>query len=136
MTDKPKYWLTPPELLRSLEKEFGKFEMDPCPYPRPAWYDGLLDEWSDPCFVNPPFLVRDGGPIPKWLRKGVEEWKKGKTIIFLIPAMGYWKVLPDLNFGNVEVRMLGRMKFLGCKTQKVGENPPHDSILLILKGGK
>ena len=37
------YWLTPPELYAQLDAEFH-FDFDPCPYPKPADFDGLTCE--------------------------------------------------------------------------------------------
>ena len=48
------YWITPPELMRALKKEFG-FNFDPCPHPRPKNFDGLTCEWKKSNYVNPPF---------------------------------------------------------------------------------
>ena len=85
---------TPDYLLKDIESEFGKC-FDPCPYKglndallNPE-LDGLKRDWSDLNFVNPPF-----SSIKKWLRKGIEEYKKGKKSIFLITARissKYWE---------------------------------------------
>ena len=34
------YWLTPDDLMKSLNDEFN-FDFDPCPYPKPDDFDGL-----------------------------------------------------------------------------------------------
>jgi hypothetical protein len=73
------YWLTPPELMERLRKEFG-FDFDPCPFPKPEDFDGLEVEWGQSNYVNPPF----NGPT-KWVRKALEEYKKGKKIVFVFP---------------------------------------------------
>jgi len=39
------YWLTPPGLMKSLQLEFD-FNYDPCPFPKPEEYNGLLAEWG------------------------------------------------------------------------------------------
>lgn len=65
------YWLTPPELMEQLQQEFS-FDFDPCPYPKPEDFDGLMVEWGKINYVNPPF----NGPT-KWVRKALEEYKKG-----------------------------------------------------------
>lgn len=39
------YWLTPPDLMESLQLEFN-FDFDPCPYPKPEGFNGLTAEWG------------------------------------------------------------------------------------------
>lgn len=73
------YWLTPPELYEQLDQEFH-FDFDPCPYPRDDFFDGLLVPWGKSNYVNPPF----NGPT-KWVRKSLEEYEKGKKIVFVFP---------------------------------------------------
>ena len=85
---------TPDYLLQDIEREFGKC-FDPCPYgvleialQKPE-LDGLKMEWQDLNFVNPPF-----NSIKKWLRKGIQEYKKGRKSIFLVTARissKYWE---------------------------------------------
>jgi hypothetical protein len=55
ITEGKHYWLTPPELMESLQKEFG-FTFDACPYPRPEGFDGLTADWGGSTYVNPPFF--------------------------------------------------------------------------------
>ena len=82
------YWLTPPELMGELQKEFG-FDFDPCPYPKPDDFDGLTAEWGEVNYVNPPFgtVMRDGKKrgVTAWVRKAIEEHKKGKKVVFVYP---------------------------------------------------
>src|SRR5689334_22153362 len=79
------YWLTPPDLKAQLDAEFGPFDFDPCPYPKPADFDGLTCEWGQRNYVNPPFgsIIHQGkkkGPTA-WMRKAIEEQRKGKFSI-------------------------------------------------------
>ena len=83
-SDGKHYWLTPwdaPEFV-ALKEEFGPFDFDPCPFPLPDGFDGLTCEWGQNNYVNPPFgsIMHQGkkkGPTA-WVRKSIEEWKKGK----------------------------------------------------------
>lgn len=77
------------------------FDFDPCPLERPEW-DGLEREWGQCNFVNPPY-----SEIRKWLKKGVEEMKKGRKSVFLITAKTntkYWFdfVYPHAHFQFIE----------------------------------
>ena len=60
MTYKPRYWLTPPDFYRALDKEFH-FDFDPCPCPRPPSYNSLEVPWGQSNYVNP-----HGGQV-RWL---------------------------------------------------------------------
>lgn len=103
-------WRTPPELYRRLDEEFH-FDFDPCPYPRPAGFDGLNCFWKNSNFVNPPYGAKN---IPKWVKKGVLEAKLGKLSVFLLPAStdDRWFHEWVLPFAR-EIRFIrGRLKFL------------------------
>ncbi len=92
-------WSTPAALFRELDKEFN-FNFDPCPLdldpnrsgkqldlladnsvPQVEKIDGLDAEWGTSTFCNPPY-----SQLYDWLKKGFQEWKKGKTVVFLIPS--------------------------------------------------
>ena len=72
-------WKTPKAVYQVLNSEF-QFDFDPCPV-NPD-FDGLKVEWGKRNFVNPPY----GNEIGKWIKKGYEEYQKGKTVVFLIPS--------------------------------------------------
>jgi hypothetical protein len=84
------YWLTPPELMEQLNKEFN-FDFDPCPYSKPDGFDGLRVSWGSSSYVNPPFgsfIDLDGrkkGPTA-WARKAIEEFKAGKKVVLVYPV--------------------------------------------------
>ena len=117
-------WQTPDEAYNKLNQEFS-FDCDPCPSNPKK--DGLLIEWGQCNFVNPPY----GREIPKWIKKGYEEWKKGKTVVFLIPSRTdttYWH---DYIMKADEIRFIrGRLKFKGAK-----HSAPFPSAIIIFKGG-
>lgn len=79
--DKVGYWITPPEIYKTLDKEFG-FDCDPCPYPRPEGYDGLQEDWGQISYVNPPFTNHY-----RWVNKALQEVDKGKTVVMVYPVM-------------------------------------------------
>lgn len=85
---------TPPEILSAI-KPFGKILLDPCSNAgsivraRVSWTeqdDGLPRSWLIPgtgiVYVNPPY----GEALPTWIRKMIEEAKRGAEIIALVPA--------------------------------------------------
>lgn len=88
------YWLTPKEVYDKLNKEFN-FDFDPCPYPKPDNFDGLVDDWGECSYVNPPFgSIMHQGPNDKkskkkgptaWVRKAMAENDKGKKVVLVYP---------------------------------------------------
>ena len=116
-------WKTPDVLFKELNKEF-QFNDDPCPSYRPPNYDGLLAEWGTRSFVNPPYK-----DIKKWIEKGYNEWRKGKTIVFLIPARTDTKYFHEFIYPYAELRFIkGRLKFNDGKG-----SAPFPSMIAILK---
>ncbi len=82
-------WQTPQELYDGLDKEF-KFDFDPCPA-KPK-FDGLEVDWGKSNFVNPPYgRYKEGKYKGKsgqdlFIKKAIEEHKKGKLVVLLIPV--------------------------------------------------
>ncbi len=98
------YWLTPPDLMHSLQSEFG-FDFDAAPYPRPEGFDGLIVPWGNSNYVNPPF----SGPTA-WVRKAMAESEKGKRVVFIFPI--YKLIHMHLQHPNFkEIRNLGDVRF-------------------------
>lgn len=111
------YWLTPPDLYAQLDAEFH-FDFDPCPYPKPADFDGLTCEWGQRNYVNPPFgsIVHEGkkkGPTA-WMRKAIEEQRKGKLSVVVYPV-DKWVLMMLAATGAKNVRNLGDVKW--CATE-------------------
>jgi hypothetical protein len=105
------YWLTPPDLMDELQLEFP-FDFDPCPYPVPEGFDGLTCEWGRMSYVNPPFgsIMHNGkkkGPTA-WVRKALEEAKKGKGFMFVYPVDKWVLMLLE---AGAKVRNLGDVKW-------------------------
>lgn len=133
------YWLTPPELMKELHEEFG-FDFDPCPYPRPEGFDGLIDDWEGTSvYVNPPFgAVLHQGPDDKkprkkgptfWARKAIKEYKKGKKVVMVYP-IDKW-VLMMLEYVS-EVRNLGDIKWCAIENGKPGVGTGRHVAMFVL----
>ena len=128
-------WQTPPELYNKLNEEFN-FNFDPCPlnHNLELW-DGLKIEWKERNFINPPYSrkLKD-----LFVKKAIEESKKGKLCVLLLPVSTSTKLFHDHILPNKkEIRFLkGRVKFIGVNTfgnlvqNKCGM---HDSMIIILK---
>ena len=117
------YWLTPPELMEQLRKEF-KFDFDPCPYPRPEGFDGLVVEWGQSNYVNPPFK----GPTA-WVRKAIEEFRKGKTVVFVFPVDKWILYLLE---AGAAVRNLGDVKWCATEDGQPGKGTGRHIACFIL----
>jgi len=125
--DKVGYWLTPPELMAVLEAEFH-FDYDACPFPRPAGYDGLKEEWGQRTWCNPPFV----GSLSPWTRKAVLESKKGKMVAIILPITAWIETLME---AGAEFRYMGRVSWCrpdGTRTPR----PRYPSGMFILRGSE
>ncbi len=136
MSDKElkRYWLTPPGLYQKLNDEFN-FNFDPCPCPRPDGYDSIKLDWKNMNYVNPIFRRKDSnneyGPTA-FVRKAIEESKKGKSSFLTLPTQSYINLLLE---AGAELRSLGRVKWLEVDTKEPMKNP--SSITgFYLKGKK
>lgn len=116
-------WKTPKAVYQTLDAEF-QFDHDPCP---PKYkVDGLLSEWGGCNFVNPPY----GNELPKWIEKGFAEWKKGKTVVFLIPSRTDTRWWHDYCMKATEIRFIkGRLKF-----DDQENSAPFPSAIVVFKG--
>jgi site-specific DNA-methyltransferase (adenine-specific) len=120
-------WRTPKILYDELNKEF-KFDFDPCP--ENSKIDGLSIDWGMCNFVNPPYKSNIQSAF---IKKGYEEWKKGKTIVFLIPARTDTKRFHEIILPfSTEIRFIkGRLRFSDYK------NPAtFPSMIVIFRGEK
>lgn len=117
---------TPKDFYDKLNDEFH-FDFDPCPLNHniEEW-DGLKVEWGNVNYVNPPY---DRKSKNAFVLKGIEEHKKGKTVVFLLPVSTSSKLFHDhILPNNPEIRFIrGRIRF------KNNENGTFDSMLVIFK---
>jgi phage N-6-adenine-methyltransferase len=109
-------WATPAPLFAALNREFG-FTLDVCASElnhRCARYftseqDGLTQEWTGVCWMNPPY----GREIGAWIRKAVASAEAGATVVCLIPSRtdtSWWH--DEIIRSGAEVRFLrGRIRF-------------------------
>lgn len=136
------YWLTPPELYAELDAEFH-FDFDPCPYPKPAGFDGLTCEWGQSNYVNPPFgSILHQGPGDKkpkkkgptaWMRKAIEEHKKGKTVVIVYPV-DKWVLMMTEVCGASNIRNLYDIKWRAVEDGSEGKGTGRHIAAFILRG--
>lgn len=125
--DRVGYWLTPPELMAKLQAEFG-FTFDACPYPRPAGFDGLKEEWGTSTWVNPPFEGPRTG-FAGWSRKAIAQNQAGKDIVLIMPVDNWIRLLVE---AGAEIRSLGNHEWVRPDGKR--RKAPRPSLLFILRG--
>ena len=123
-----RFWLIPKEIYGPLDKEFN-FDFDPCPYPFVR--DGIDIEWGKSNWVNPPFRKKDAinehGPTA-FVRKAIEEHKKGKTSVLILPVQSYVNLLLE---AGAELRSVGRVKWIDAKTGKHYPTPSNNALFIL-----
>lgn len=131
-------WATPKEFYEKLNQEFH-FDFDPCPLNEgeiPPEKDGLLIDWGGCNFVNPPYSRK---LKEAFIKKAVQESKKGKVVVMLLPVSTSTAIFHDYVKPNAkEIRFVrGRIAFEGVNTfgKKVGKGsaPMHDSMIVVFK---
>lgn len=132
-------WITPEYFYEPLHAEF-KFDFDPCPIEYGEITpdkDGLLKEWGNCNWVNPPYSVPEK---TAFIMKAIEEMKKGKCSVVLVPVSTSTKLFHDIILPNITepIRFVKRrLKFKGYnKDGKFLTKAPamHDSMVLIFDG--
>lgn len=122
-------WATPQWLFDRLNAEFA-FTLDVCATAEnakcPKFFtkedDGLKQEWSGRCWMNPPY----GREIGKWVQKAFQSASDGATVVCLIPARTDTRWFHKY-CKHGEVRLLaGRLKF-----NDGADSAPFPSALVI-----
>lgn len=129
-------WETPDYIYRPLDLEF-RFDFDPCPINTgeiPEDKDGLLIDWGNSNFVNPPYSRK---LKEAFIKKAISESKKSKLCVCLLPVSTSTKLFHDYILPNISepIRFIrGRVKFKGVNTfGELVENKAgmHDSMIVI-----
>jgi phage N-6-adenine-methyltransferase len=125
-------WGTPQEFFDELNREFD-FTLDVCGDDWNAKVnnfftkddDGLSQPWTGSCWMNPPY----GREIGKWMKKAVESWKQGATVVCLVPARTDTAWWHDYAMQG-QIRFIrGRLKFISIDGVK--NSAPFPSAVVI-----
>lgn len=133
------YWLTPPDLYERLNTRFA-FNFDPCPFPKPADFDGLTRPWGTSSYVNPPFgsILHQGpgdrkpkkkGPTA-WARKAIAERDKGNRVVLVYP-IDKWVLM--LLAAGAKVENLGDVKWLATEDGSTGKGTGRHIAMFVLE---
>lgn len=131
------YWLTPPALYAELHAEFN-FDFDPCPCPKPDDFDGLTCEWGQSNYVNPPFgsVSHEGRKkgITAWIRKAIEEQKKGKLVVLVYPLDKWVLMILETILGDhAEIRNLRDIKWCAIEDGSPGRGTGRHIACFVLR---
>ena len=126
-------WATPDYIYNELNNEFD-FNFDPCPLQHDLnnW-DGLKIEWKERNFINPPYSRKSK---EAFVKKAIEESKKGKLCVMLLPVSTSTKIFHEHILPNKkEIRFIRRrLKFSGYNSKGEYVNNKcgmHDSMIII-----
>jgi phage N-6-adenine-methyltransferase len=127
-------WSTPQEFFDELDVKY-KFTLDVCALSENAKceafftpeIDGLQQEWTGTCWMNPPY----GREISKWVRKAHFEANTGRCkVVALLPARTDTKWFHELILGKYEIEFIkGRLRFSDSKN-----SAPFPSMLVVFEG--
>lgn len=138
-SDGKHYWLTPEPLMKSLQLQFD-FDFDPCPFPKPDGFDGLTCEWGRSNYVNPPFgSIMHQGPNDKkpkkkgmtaWVRKAIDENKKGKRVVMVYPVDKWILMLVQ---AGATISNLGDVKWIATEDGSEGKGTGRHIAQFVLE---
>ena len=94
---------------------------DPCPLDDNPKIDGLKINWKKRNFVNPPYSDK----LP-WIKKAIEEQKKGNTSILLLPLDSSAAWYHDLIIPNAII-----LAFRGRLELDNGKHPRYGSFFAL-----
>lgn len=125
-------WVTPQPFFDRLNRVF-RFDLDVCALPEnakcPHFYDpetnGLSQEWSGVCWMNPPY----GREISRWVEKAYRSAKSnGATVVCLLPARVDTSWWHDYCSKGEVFFVRGRLKFGNSEN-----NAPFPSALVVFR---
>lgn len=124
-------WETPQWLFDRLNDQYH-FELDVCALPENAKcdryftpeQDGLQQEWTGVCWMNPPY----GREIGKWVRKAYESAQAGATVVCLLPARTDTAWWHDYVMHGEITFLRGRLKFGNSKN-----SAPFPSAIVVFR---
>jgi len=113
---------TPDDLYNILDNEFH-FDFDPCP--ENPTFNGLLCNWKQSNFINPPYNQQKA-----WVVKAYLESLNDKICVMLLPARTDTKLFHDFIFKKAqEIRFIkGRLKF-----KQYTNSAPFPSMIVVFK---
>lgn len=127
-------WQTPKGLFDSLDMEFcftGDVAANHDNALSENFYtesdDALKQRWFKVSWCNPPY-----DNISPWVAKAIDQHKKGKTVVMLVPSDTSVKWFKEAFDSCNEVRFIsGRLSFINASTKKPVNGNNKGSVLFI-----
>lgn len=124
-------WATPKDFFDKLDGVFN-FTLDVCALPENAkcekYYspsdNGLMQEWSGICWMNPPY----GREITDWVAKADYTAKQGHTVVALVPVRTDARWFQNYCLGREIHFIKGRLKFGGSAS-----NAPFGCCVVVFR---
>jgi len=124
-------WPTPDYIFSHWNAKFN-FTTDVCALPSNAkcahFYspeiDGLIQEWTGICWMNPPY----GREIGKWIKKAYESSLSGATVVCLIPSRTDTAWWHDYVMKGEIFFIRGRLKFGNAEN-----SAPFPSVIVVFR---
>lgn len=146
-------WATPPYFYQKLTNAYN-FNFDPCPFMHDInKWDALKIEWKERNYINPPYSLK---LKEAFVKKAIEESKKGKLCVMLLPVSTSTKLFHDFilpNANKIEF-VKKRIPFIGVNSkgkyvnwhlwnkeapedvEHVKNSGMHDSMVVVFKPKK
>lgn len=132
MSSKTDQWATPQKFFNEWNALYGPFDIDVCADSTnakcPVYFDkeadGLKQPWVGRCWMNPPY----GRDIGAWMKKAIQSYGEGATVVCLVPARTDTKWWHDYAMRGDIIFIKGRLKFGDAKN-----SAPFPSAIIIFK---
>jgi len=114
-SSKTELWATPMDFFQKWNDFIGGFDLDVCANQENAKCqkffskedDGLSQDWSGKCWMNPPY----GKEIGHWMKKAYESSQQGATVVCLVPSRTDTKWWHEYAMKGKITFIKGRLKF-------------------------
>ena len=129
-SSKTELWSTPQKFFNDMVALYGPFDIDVCADSSNAKClryfdkadDGLAQEWTGKCWMNPPY----GRDIGKWMKKAHES---NAMVVCLVPARTDTKWWHDYAMNGDITFIKGRLKFGNAVN-----SAPFPSAVVVFRG--
>lgn len=130
------FWQTPPNIYYYVNQFYESLEMnyfDPCP--KDPKDDGLLIQWNNNVYINPPYSK---GQLKDWIKKGLEEYETNSINQIWVLNYSNSKTLQPLKEAarafcdlNARIKFI-RPNVLEREDKKEKDSPQYNNVIYYL----